>query len=393
MRSLAKEIGLGTLHNTRYEYVRLRTRFGLKAKEAFLIILLTFVVVAATTCIHLIQLTRVIVQEVSGQAELIAKQIYSQSRRAFSRVSGGDPRKILKSDKELRSLLDASVGYSPYLLYALISDREGRTIVHSEREKEGPGAPERPNLRQILSFGPASRFHALYKGGAIYETTLVVSLNGQPFGNIRLGIATSLLGRELRASMKQSLALAGVALPVAWLVAMGVANWMLTQLRVMSHVDELTGLYNRRGLLLLAQQQVKISNRTKRGMLLLFADLDGMKRINDTLGHHEGDLALVDTAHALKETFRGADIIARIGGDEFAVIAIETGKDTNEILAARLRDNLNARNAKGGRRYTLSISLGMARYDPDCPCSIDDLMARADISMYEQKQGKLQSSI
>ena len=393
MRSLAKGIGLRTLQNTRNEYVGPRMRFGLQAKEAFVIILLTFLVAATITSIHVIQLTRVIVQEVSGQAELIANQIYSQSRRAFSRVPRGDPRKILKGDAELRNLLDASVGYSPYLLYALISDREGRTIVHSEREKEGSGAPERPSLRQILSFDPVSRFHALYKGGTIYETTLDLSLSGKPFGNIRLGIATSLLGRELRASLKQSLALAGLVLPVAWLVAMGVANRILAKLRTMSHIDELTGLYNRRGFFLLGKQQIRIANRTKRGMLLLFADLDGMKRINDTLGHHEGNLALIDTADTFKETFREADIIARIGGDEFAIIALETGKESVEILTARLRENFAARSAKGDRRYPLSISLGVARYDPECPCSIDELLARADISMYEQKQNKLRSSL
>ncbi|MGH7274307.1 MAG: GGDEF domain-containing protein, partial [Nitrospiria bacterium] len=257
--------------------MRPRMRSGLRVKEAFVILFLTFLVVATTTIIHVIQLTRIIVHEVSGQAELIAKQIYAQSRRSFARAGGGDPRKILRSDQELRNLLDASVGYSPYLLYALISGREGSTILHSEREKEGSGAPERPNLAQILSFDPVRRFYLLYKGGTIFETTLALSLDGKTFGNIRLGIATSLLGRELRNALKQSLTLAGVALPVAWVVAMGLVNRMLAQLRATSHVDELTGLYNRRGFLLLANQQVKIADRSKKGILLLFADLDGMK--------------------------------------------------------------------------------------------------------------------
>jgi diguanylate cyclase (GGDEF)-like protein len=141
----------------------------------------------------------------------------------------------------------------------------------------------------------------------------------------------------------------------------------------------------------LAQQHVKIANRTKRGMLLLYADLDDMKQINDRLGHQEGDLALIDTASVLKETFREADIIARIGGDEFAVIVIEVGKDSADILSARLQENVDARNANGGSRYKLAISVGMARYDPHNPCSIDELLARADASMYEQKQGKQQS--
>lgn len=366
-------------------------RLGLRTKEALAIILLTFAVVGTTTLIHLSQLTRVIVQEVSGQAELIAKQIYAQSRRVLSHTHAGNPRDTLRRDRELRNLLEVSVGYSPYLLYALIADREGRTILHSEDGKEGSGASGRPGFQELLSLGPVARFQALYQEGNIYEATLPLSLNGKPFGSIRLGIATSLLRRELNASVRQGLAIAGLALPLAWLVAIGFAHRKLGELRAMSLVDELTGLHNRRGFVFLAQQHVKIASRTKRGMLLLYADLDDMKQINDRLGHHEGDLALIDTATILKETFREVDIIARIGGDEFGVIAIEVGKDSADILRIRLQENFDACNAKGGRPYKLAISVGVARYDPYIPCSIDELMARADASMYEEKQGKHQS--
>lgn len=363
-------------------------RYGLRTKDAITIILLTFLVVVTATFMHLAQLTRVVVQEVSGQAELIAKQIYAQSRRSLSRARGGEVRAIIGGDEELRNLLEASVGYSPYLQYALISDRQGMAILHSEREKEGSALPERLTLRQILSLGPFRRVLFLYQRGNIYEATLPLSLGGKPFGNIRLGVASSLLGRELRASLKYTLALAGFALPLAWFVAMVLANRMLTELRAKSLADELTGLYNRRGFLFLAQQQLKIADRTKRGMLLLFADLDGMKQINDTLGHHEGDRALVETARILKESFRDADIIARMGGDEFAIIAMEARKDSAEILIDRIREKLDSHNAKGDFRHKLSISVGVARYDPECPCSLDELLARADASMYDQKQAK-----
>jgi diguanylate cyclase (GGDEF)-like protein/PAS domain S-box-containing protein len=157
-------------------------------------------------------------------------------------------------------------------------------------------------------------------------------------------------------------------------------------LRVMLVVDELTGLYNRRGFSTLGQQQLKMANRAKRKMVLLFADFDELKRINDTLGHHEGDQALIDIADVLKETFRESDIIARIGGDEFVVLAIETDGLSAETLTARLQENLEVRNAKGDRSYKLSLSVGIARYDPKHPCSIDELLARADRLMYEQKQ-------
>ena len=361
-------------------------RYGLRIKEALAIILLTFLVVATTTLIHLSQLTRVVVQEASGQAELIAKQIYAQSGRSLSR--GGNPQEILRRDPELRSLIDASVGYSPYILYALIADRRGKTILHSEREKEGSNVAERPSLRQLVSLNAVRRFRSLYHEGKVYETTLPVNLNGKPFGSIRLGIAPSLLRRELNASLKQSLALAGVALAMAWLVAIGLANRVLAELRAVSLVDELTGLYNRRGFLFLAEQQLKIADRVKRGMLLLFADLDHLKQINDTFGHREGDCALIETANILKETFREADIIARMGGDEFAIMTIEARKDSAEILTTRLQENLNARNAAGKRRYKLSISVGSARYEAESPCTIDDLLVQADGLMYEQKQAR-----
>lgn len=206
-------------------------RFGVKGKEAAVITLLTLLVVAAATFVHLSQLSRVVVQEALQQAELIAKQIYAQSSRTLSRVRGANPSEILRSDRELRSFLEASVGYSPHLLYALIADQKGEMIFHSQREKEGSEASARPSLEQLLSFGPIRRFQALYDKGKIYEATLPLSLNGKPFGSVRLGIATSLLRREMTASLQRSLALAGLALPVAWLVAMGLGALILKPIR------------------------------------------------------------------------------------------------------------------------------------------------------------------
>jgi diguanylate cyclase (GGDEF)-like protein/PAS domain S-box-containing protein len=157
-------------------------------------------------------------------------------------------------------------------------------------------------------------------------------------------------------------------------------------LRALALIDDLTGLYNRRGFLALGQQQLKMADRTKRRMLLLFADFDDLKRINDTFGHPEGDRALIEVASVLRETFRESDIMARIAGDEFVVLAIETNGFPAEVLTTRLQENLEAHNARGGRHYKLSLSVGLARYDPERPCSIDELVARADRAMYERKQ-------
>ena len=365
--------------------------FGLRAKEALAITLLTFLVVATTTLIHLSQLTRVVVQEALRQAELIAEDIYAHSRAAVSRARSRTPQQILSEDPDLKSFIDASIGRSPYILYALITDQKGGTILRSGQAKEGSAAPVRARLSQLLSLNPIRRFRSLYQEKNIYEAERPVNLGGQASGSIRLGIATSLLKRELNSALKQSLAVAGAALSLAWLVAIALTNRVLAELRATSLVDELTGLYNRRGFLFLAQQQVKIADRMKRGMLLLFADLDHLKRINDTHGHREGDHALMETANIFKETFRGADIIARIGGDEFAVITVEARKDSAGILTTRLQENLDARNATLSRGYTLSVSVGTARYDTDNPSSIIELLDRADALMYKQKQAKQRS--
>ena len=157
-------------------------------------------------------------------------------------------------------------------------------------------------------------------------------------------------------------------------------------LRALALLDELTGLYNRRGFLILAEQQLKTAHRAKRRMMLLFADFDGLKRINDAFGHPEGDRALIETANVIREVFRESDIVARIAGDEFVVLAIETDGFPAEILIARLQGNLEARNARGDLRYKLSLSTGIARYDPEHPCSLDDLLTQADRAMYEQKR-------
>ncbi len=158
-------------------------------------------------------------------------------------------------------------------------------------------------------------------------------------------------------------------------------------LRALALLDELTDLYNRRGFFTLGQQQLKAAQRGKRRMALLFADFNGLKQINDAFGHPEGDRALIETAEVLEETFRESDIIARIGGDEFAVLAIETNGSPAEVLIHRLRENLEARNARGDRPYELSLSVGLAHYDPEAPCSLDELVAQADRAMYEQKKG------
>ncbi len=208
-------------------------RFGVGFKEALAVTLLTLLVVATTTAVHLSQLTRVVVQEASRQASLVAQQIYAQSAQALAR-SAGNPRDVLRRDRDLHSLLDASVGYSPHLLYAYIADRTGKTLLHTERQREGTLAVPRRNLNELLEVDPVSRLVALYGGSQTFETVLPIKLNDQPFGSIHLGVSTILLQRELNGALRQSMTLAAIALPLAWLAAMGLARLIRRPLRVLT---------------------------------------------------------------------------------------------------------------------------------------------------------------
>jgi PAS domain S-box-containing protein len=215
-------------------------RLGVRGREALVVSLLTLLVVATATAIHLSQVSRVVVQEAVKQAELIAKQIYAQSGRALQRAPDADPLEALRQDPELRSFLDSSVGYSPHLLYALISDSTGTVLLHTERQKEGQPEPARPNLDGLLKVDTLSRFSALYNAGRTYETVLPVTLNDRLFASIRLGVSTTLLRREVTASLQQSLTVAAVALPLAWLAAMVLAQLTVRPIRaIVGQVDRI----------------------------------------------------------------------------------------------------------------------------------------------------------
>ena len=209
----------------------MRLRLGIRLKEAVAVSLVALVLVAVTTAVHVAQLTRVVVEEAGRQAALVARQIYAQSNRSILRESRRDPEDLLRRDGDLRSSLDASVGYSPHLLYVLIADRDGRIIVHTEGPPEGTVAPARPSLDALLKENAVSRFLTLYRAGQTYEVALPMNLNGAPFGSIRIGLSTILLRREVSSALRQSLTLAALALPLAWLVAWVLARLMLKPLR------------------------------------------------------------------------------------------------------------------------------------------------------------------
>lgn len=157
-------------------------------------------------------------------------------------------------------------------------------------------------------------------------------------------------------------------------------------IRNLSLTDELTGIYNRRGFRTFTEQILKIAVRIKNAVVLFFADVDRLKWINDNLGHKYGDMAILDVADILKNTFRESDVIARVGGDEFAVLTMVDSLFKYETLMTRLLKNIEVYNKK--RPYCLSVSVGMVRHDFSQPKTIDDLLSEADKLMYEEKQKK-----
>lgn len=188
---------------------------------------------------------------------------------------------------------------------------------------------------------------------------------GVVLGDTRSRQVSELLMRAVRCAAKQ------------YMLQAELGNLALT--------DELTGLYNRRGFMALAERQFKVARRTGRGMMLFMMDVDGLKRINDSFGHFEGDLVLKHTADVLEETFRDSDVVARLGGDEFAVLALEAAGYSEPAIRTRIFEGLQSISA-GQRRYELSLSLGVARFDPRNCASIGDLLAKADQAMYEHKR-------
>jgi two-component system cell cycle response regulator len=162
------------------------------------------------------------------------------------------------------------------------------------------------------------------------------------------------------------------------------------ELADLSLTDDLTGLRNRRGFISLAEQQLKLARtrRTENQLLLVYADIDGLKLINDKFGHEEGSRAIEKTSDILRKSFRESDIIGRMGGDEFTILAVDADPNGGEIIISRLETTLYAYNQRREHPYPLSLSVGWVRMDPRGVGTITELIAEADRLMYVQKRSK-----
>ena len=158
------------------------------------------------------------------------------------------------------------------------------------------------------------------------------------------------------------------------------------ELRHLSLTDELTGLLNRRGFMTLAEHELRSVKRKGCKASLLYIDLDNLKQINDSFGHDEGDRLLIEAAEIFRMCCRSTDLIARIGGDEFVIFPVD-GEDNARALLERLEKLITRHNEGTGERCSdLSMSVGIALYDPQENPSLEEMLLRGDSEMYLQKR-------
>ncbi|AFZ58225.1 sensor domain-containing diguanylate cyclase [Anabaena cylindrica FACHB-243] len=160
----------------------------------------------------------------------------------------------------------------------------------------------------------------------------------------------------------------------------------------LSLTDELTGLYNRRGFFVLGEQQLKLAQRTQIPTCLMFIDLDGLKQINDQLGHEFGDFAILAFANLINQTFRSSDTLGRLGGDEF-VLLLQNNDLNVEVMIQRLQSSIDKYNQSGDKPFVLSMSVGVVDYNPNEPVPLSHLITLADELMYKHKRAKKKGCI
>ena len=160
------------------------------------------------------------------------------------------------------------------------------------------------------------------------------------------------------------------------------------EFRAQSLLDDLTGLYNRRGFLALGEQHWKLAHRTNRPFLLILADMDGLKKINDSHGHRVGDAALRQAAKIIRQTFRDSDLLARLGGDEFVILVTEAPPDGGEALKTRLQRSFKNYNRRETTSFELAFSVGAAWFDPAEPVALEGLIGSASQAMHANRLSK-----
>ena len=208
-----------------------RTGLSLQAREILALALLTLCVVALSTAVHLYHVEQIVWNSTLREADLVERQIYTQCVRTLSRRTFENPRTVLSQDADLRALLDATVGYAPWLLYSVISDDQGVAIVHSDRKREGELVPPQRSLKNLVNDHPLRRLLFDSRRSDIYEVALPFNVNGKRVATIRLGIAMPLLRGRLDDAFWYTVTLGLLSLAAALVVAVGLSSVTLKPIR------------------------------------------------------------------------------------------------------------------------------------------------------------------
>jgi diguanylate cyclase (GGDEF)-like protein len=366
----------------------------------------------ATVSVSLVAISAFPVYTVFVLAPRFEKLLVETTKDEAIRLASSFSTVVLEEDEELRRgalptrLLDrlASMGDDGHLVKMRIFSPSGEIIYSSEpaevgRVNEGAYFKEiaaRGTTRaEIIPTHLRSLENEVVRADVV-ETYVPISKGGRLLGVFELYHDVTKGRKELSRLIYRSYGtLFAMALGLLALVlassfqahrSMQERARAEAQLRQLSFTDDLTGLYNRRGFLALAEQQRRAANRDTKPMMLVSVDLDGLKRINDSFGHKEGDAAIAETAQILRESFRDADLVARMGGDEFAVLLTGGAAEFDgDKLDERLRDTVGKHNG-GDREYRISLSAGFARLDATGTDTFEEWLHRADTMMYEQKR-------
>lgn len=239
----------------------------------------------------------------------------------------------------------------------------------------------------LLSFAGIMRKQRLYPGNIIYRQMVAVSFAALFLVGFVLSFLSLLTDIRFPFELLFGSLFLGSAcfVYIAFRIAAdtqshleqrtGQYNTAEDRIRGLSLHDKLTGLYNRQGFITLMDSHLKLACRQKKSIALFYADIDDLKGVNDNLGEQEGDMMLRETANILKSSFRGSDIVARIGGDEFVVFLIGASEDCFGIINGNFRKVIEEHNSRVHEKYKLAVSTGVTSYDPGYNDSIDSLLA------------------
>jgi diguanylate cyclase (GGDEF)-like protein/PAS domain S-box-containing protein len=283
---------------------------------------------------------------------------------------------LVESEQRWRVLSEAS-------FEGVVITRDGRVVDTNANLAAWLGRDQEAlrGFDGIELFHPADREHVRAQarpgGSTLYEARMI-SKDGAPFFVEVRGRQADIKGQSVRIAVVRDVS--------ERKLREAEAQRHAEELRSLSLRDELTHLFNRRGFLEMARQQLRVAARSRRSAALFYCDLNGMKVINDGFGHDVGDRAIAATAKILLVAFRGSDIVARLGGDEFAIFAPECDEAGVTAARARLCQVVDAFNAERGEPFRLSVSVGCAVFDPAQPSELEALMEIADGEMYREKR-------